>query len=709
MRTFARLLSPVVLILSACASTPRPAVRPPPATVRAPEHVDGAGVSLLQRTLDETPVTPSDAGYRALRDRVAAYLGERALDAANTGNFDRALVLVREALHPYGADELQGAVLPDALGPVARAIVRHFGRRGDESRTLVGARILLALQHPDAEGRATWDRVIEWGSRNRSDFQRPWVREGELATVWVDVARTIPARDVLDQAAQHLAAWRRAAAEARTQSRAPNERMNYDEARWLRLAAQRPVLETAMIYLRTGDVREAANQVRSMGAAAELADDLGALAAGEGGAAALGALAERFERTDYTVMSGLCRLGRRAHPEDLRFARCLAATAARDEDYGLASAHLESAVRLGARDQTLLRAAIEATAVWLRREVGADDLGAGRAAYARARELLAQWSARYEGQTPPVVAGDLESLAAELEFAGGNLSEAREHLRRATQAQPASREAFLALAEVAWRKGEHADARRLLDEGTRLPLRPTESDSLFRPVFTLRLALVAKAAGSADEARQLFTQAAASLDALARSTEDAQLARVQLQRALVSDELGDATASRAQLRAAMDAAPDDQDVAARAVTFALARGRWAEARELAQRARAQLTLDRNWQVYFSLWGAIAARAAGVEENGARAALESIAQDAGENAAWTARLAQRYTGALDRDGLLRRARTAGQRCEAHFYEAMIRRAEGDAAGATEELRATVATDVLRYFEYELAWEMLQRAR
>ena len=63
---------------------------------------------------------------------------------------------------------------------------------------------------------------------------------------------------------------------------------------------------------------------------------------------------------------------------------------------------------------------------------------------------------------------------------------------------------------------------------------------------------------------------------------------------------------------------------------------------------------------------------------------------------------------DRDALLRHARTPGQRCEAHFYEAMLRRLDGDVAGSLEDLRAVVATDVLRYFEYELAWEMLQRA-
>lgn len=705
MGKLARSLSPIVLILSACATTPRPAAR----GVRrptAPLRVDGANVSLHQRSLDETAPNPDEPSYRALRARVAEHLARRALDAAHIGDFDRALVLLREALHPYSADELAGAVLPDAMGEPARALVRHFSPRGDEAHALVGARILSALEHPDPEGRTTWSRVVEWGTRNRTEFQRPWVREGELAGIFVEVARTIPARDVLDHAAQHLAAWRREAAEAR--ATAQGERLNHEEVRWLRLAAQRPVLDTAMLFLRLGDVRSAANHVRALGAAVDLADDLGALAAGEGGAAPLGALAERFERTDPTVMAGLCRLGRREHPQDLRFARCLAATAARDDDFALASAHLEAAVRLGERDQSILRAAIEATALWMRREIGSDDIAAGRAAYARTQELLARWATRYEGQTPPLGAGDIETMGADLEFAGGNLEEARAHLRRATASTPPSRDGFFTLAEVAWRLGENAEARRLLDEGVQLPLRPTESDSLFRPLFTLRTALATKAAGQTDEAGRLLRAAGDSFEALARSTEGPQLARVLLHRALVSDELGDASAASGHLRGAMSAAPNDQDVAARAVTFSLARGRWADARALSMRARGQLTLDRNWQVYFSLWTAIASRLEGAPDGVSRAALEAIARDAGERSAWTARLAQRFVGEIDREALLRYARTPGQRCEAHFYEAMMRRIEGNAAGATEDLRATVATNVLRYFEYELAWEMLRRA-
>ena len=67
----------------------------------------------------------------------------------------------------------------------------------------------------------------------------------------------------------------------------------------------------------------------------------------------------------------------------------------------------------------------------------------------------------------------------------------------------------------------------------------------------------------------------------------------------------------------------------------------------------------------------------------------------------------FRSALDRARLLGYARTPGQRAEALFYDAMLKRAAGDAS-AEEDLRAVLATEVLRYWEYEMSWEMLAAA-
>ena len=160
--------------------------------------------------------------------------------------------------------------------------------------------------------------------------------------------------------------------------------------------------------------------------------------------------------------------------------------------------------------------------------------------------------------------------------------------------------------------------------------------------------------------------------------------------------------------AAVDAAPDDRDVAGRAIAFSLSRGQWRPARDLDQRARASLTLDRPWQVYFALWGMVAARLGNLpDDGGAHVLIQSVSDGANEHSAWTVRLAQRYAGAIDREALLRYARTPGQRAEALFYDAMLRFAAGETAAAEADLRAVLETQVLHYYEYEIAWEMLSR--
>ncbi len=709
-----------------CTTTPRPPTHT--AVHGAPESVDGGSVVELQRMLDET--APGDPARAAVRARVTAYLARQGLNAAQTGDHTQALRHLRAALVHYAPEEISAGSLPRELAPLAEALLAWASPRGDEARALIAARVLMATEGVDATAaRRAYAQISEWGARNRQDFQRPWVREGELSEVWTEVARVVPAQDVLDAASEHLIARRRMAREGQATLLREQVRPTYDEVRQLRAGLSTSGAELAILFLRVGDVREAANRLRQFGPGSEatdLADVLGSIAQGEGGADALFELGQRLERLEMGnptpdrrggggrneriagAAAGVCRLGRRTFPNDARFARCLAMAAFRERDAGLSAAHLAAAYRLSPDTQAELRRAIEGATLWLSQELGADDLSGGRRAYALAADLLGQWRTKYAGQVPPVAQADLEEAAAQLELSGGDLERAQAHLERATHAEPASRDAFFTLAEIAWRHGAHDVALHRLEEGLQLPLRPNESDSVFRPLFQVRQAQVIASRGDAAEARRRFEAAEQSLEALARVVSGAELASILLQQAVVRDALGQSDRIRPTLDAALDAAPDNRDIAARAVTFCIVRGRWADARDLSRRARAQLTLDRPWTVYFGLWGAAAARIGRLsDDGGAVAALERVAETAGDSATWTTRIAQRWTGALDRAGLRRFARTPGHQAEMFFYEALLRQAEGDLHGANEDLRAVIATEVLRYFEYEMAWEIVAR--
>lgn len=691
-------------LVGACAGTPHRGTTPS----TAPAALTTATLDDARRVLDEHP--SGDASLRELRLQAARLLAGRASDALQSGDTAQALQRLQAALVRYTPEELAGHVLPADFEAPARSLLATASTRGEEGTALGATRILLALEHPPADARATWDRITEWGLRNRQDFQRPWVREGELAEIQREVAAIIPARDVLDAAATHITARREAAAEGRN-ARGELAHLSFDEVRQLRAGLQRSSAELAMVFLRVGALTEAGERLGSLGAGAEssgLATAIRAIARSEGGADALHDLARQVTAVDHLAAAGVCRVGRQRYATDARFARCLALAADRDRDLGLASAHLEAAANLQPDDLDNLHAALRETHRWLMSEIGADDVAPGRRAVERARSLLDRWGVRSPDRGPPVLAADVDTLAAQLELAAGNLPEATAHLERATRATPSSRDAFYSLAEIAWRHDDGPTALRLLDAGLALPLRPSESDTSFRPRFAVRRAQVLASTGRPDEARALFTEALAALDALARFADGHELGEAHLLRAFTLEALGRTGDVRAALDAALDAAPDDRSVAGHAVSFCLGHARWSDALDLSRRARAQLTLEPAWQVYFALWSKLAAQLGRLPDDaGATSALTAVASTDDAHVPWTTRLAQRAVGRVTREQLMAAAHTRGQRAEALFYDAMVALAAGEAADATRDLREVTATETLHYHEYEMAWDTLRR--
>jgi hypothetical protein len=113
-------------------------------------------------------------------------------------------------------------------------------------------------------------------------------------------------------------------------------------------------------------------------------------------------------------------------------------------------------------------------------------------------------------------------------------------------------------------------------------------------------------------------------------------------------------------------------------------------------------------VYFQLWAYQSARLAGLDT--APAALDTLRRTvraATDREAWFVRLAARATGEITRDQILASARTARQRAEAHFYEALDALARGDAADATRELSAVLDTRMIHDFEYHMAASLIER--
>ncbi|MFO0557302.1 MAG: hypothetical protein U0269_04735 [Polyangiales bacterium] len=697
-----RFLVGAALLAAACRPPARTTTLPIGEQIQRPPRVSGANFAEIVRQLDEQPPSPIN---RPTRDAIAAFWASRGVERLGAGDYDRAVGALRGALVHYTPDELQAGRLPDALAPLARGILDLSNPRGDEASTLAANRLLTLVQTPDRDASSRYEEVLRWGENNRREFRLPWVFHAEMSEIYREISRVLPERAMITRSREH--SEQRRAEALRELGRPTPEPRPEEQVVALRRAIERPVLDVTILHLRVGDIQGAAEHVETMTGSGSrgLAALLHAVVEDSTPEGYI-SLAQQLERVDNAAMAGVCRDGRRRFAEDARFAQCLAMAADSDGEFGVSAAHLEAAARLRADDPEALGRAIAASARWLETESTSDDGSAGRAAIARLRALSAEWGRRFSGRAAPLSEADIDLAAAHYEVSTANISAAETLLDHAMRADSPPRGAFLLRAEIAWRHGDSARALEVLQRAAALPVASHESGSEVQPLIQLRRAWALQSAGQSDAAQAAFTQAEAGFGALARSLEGERKAYALMQQAFAQDGLGRADAAKESWDSALAAAPDDRSIATAAVVFYMGRARWTEASRVAASARARLTLDRNWETYFALWQWTASKLAGDEDERARAALNDVSSHANGTSPWTTRLAQRATGAITYEQLEQHAQNAGQRAEAHFYEALLKLASNDRAAATQQLNETVRSDMLYFNEYHAAWTLVR---
>jgi lipoprotein NlpI len=116
----------------------------------------------------------------------------------------------------------------------------------------------------------------------------------------------------------------------------------------------------------------------------------------------------------------------------------------------------------------------------------------------------------------------------------------------------------------------------------------------------------------------------------------------------------------------------------------------------------QLSLEPEWKVYFALWLRMIAARGGSPVD---ADVSQILADLADGEGWWAKLAQFGSGKLDFNSLFQEATDLGERTEAQFYEGARRLAAGDLAGAREMFEQVLASNMVNFYEFAMAQELI----
>jgi tetratricopeptide (TPR) repeat protein len=673
-----------------------------------PPAITDDNVHAIERTFWR--MAQDDPARLAWRDALIAYRSARSSEVLARGDYDEVVQHLAELSELLSPEDIGAGHVPADVAPMARWVVEHGARRGDEGRVMGALLLLTAIgESPDAN-RAERERIEEWGHEARARIDNPIERYGDLIQVWEQHEEIAPSPEVLATLA-HLYVEQRDALMAafgpEGQGTRTAGRLSRRELSLAPMLVERAPLDVAAVYLRHGDLEHAIEHVQRMddqsGLEREIVQILQlAQQNDETGAHALDELARGFARARPDIAAAICRLGARRFPQDARFPLCLARVAIQESEPGRATSWYAEAIRLAPDEREIYDEALGRLGQLLAEGLLESNAREGRAVAHDALAILDERSRRWPDAAPAVSRDVLLITIARAEMNQGNVQEAREQLQASLEARE-TRDAHEQLGILLERVGEPRDAathyRRALD----MTEERGAEGSAKRAEILEHLGDAFRASGEERQSSRMYRQALSLWDELVRQVEGARTAIVHVRRGILLSRLGEAHRAEEAFDAAIDAAPSWREPYAAILSHLVVSAPNLElAESVLRHAQSHLTLEPQWKVYFALWVQTIARRASAQ---AESDVASVLADGSHGDSWSARLAAFGAGQLETADLIAQAHGRAQEAEAHFYAGARLLGAGDVAGARQQFEEVLHTGMVGFYEYAMAQELL----
>ena len=610
--------------------------------------------------------------------------------------------------------------VPEAIVPLARFLVSEGSQRSDEARVLAALRILrAALAEPELD--TEYAQIVRWSRVARSELRDRVGRLSQLVEVREEEAELAPAPETLDALATLHIERRDVALEQFRDGE--NVFRGHAQALAMQLVRIAP-LDVVAVYLRVGDVPGAVATLEAMGAGGEteiqllrVLDD--ARRGGPDAADALVQLSGAYAEARASVAVGIARLGLREHPDDPRFPMMLARIAAQESEFVDATAWYLAAVECAPDRREVYDEALQRLDAFIAQISFGDAAAEVRELAGFAHQLLEERNQRFPGSEPPVAPGRIDLLIGVAEMHAGNPTAARERLEASLAAED-SREARLRLAMLEERTGDYDAAARSYRAALDQVSGSSQRELFTRAELLAHLGDSFRGQGNQQQGDRMYRQALEILEPMvgelerfageageAAETTAEILAMLEVRVGVLEARLGDQEGARHAYRAAMLAAPRDQEIYATILSSLVTTTPDPEfAAEVFNAARRHLRLDAEWKVYFALWAKTVAERAGSEVD---AEVRTTFEEESDADDWAGALARFGAGELPYDELATVADGPGREAEAAFYEGTRLLASGQRAAAAALFERVISLNMVLFFEHQMAQELLTGLR
>jgi tetratricopeptide (TPR) repeat protein len=696
----------------------------------------------VRQDLDALP--DRDPGRAPRRQALLGYYLTEAQSAIKDGHGEEAFSDFTRALSLVEPGELQEPNRPPPfpqLLPVAQQLDHLFSRRGAHPEVVTAMMVEKALLPRDAELTRRYGELTRWLG-GQSD-QMPNLLRGRGRSLSALLAE--PPSTLASDLEQTYRVWPSALVRAqlldvyRGESRdhyLGGQRNPKEFLQSLSASVRRkglvngPAFKVARLYLRVSRPREAVQEIKQLsrlsGEEGRLLDVLEETLAApvdknpdaesskmlEAVKLALG-IAQNPEDADVSLQ--ICRDVARRAPQLAPAELCVGELATALDRKGLALRAFERARTLAPTDRQ----------IWEKLGLLYVERLSDLVSDERTTELqgaLAEVEAFYDRMRKQFADSDPGiSMALALAEVGrgyynaGRIEEAQRYLGRSVELHP-NAAALELVGIIHLRRGEYAAAAGTLERARAVHLAATQFDPLSKAFFSARVGRqIAEAldqlpdgARAAAETRRQSLRAFDQLLTTARLPPE-RVAEIEIERGKMYYQGGDREAALGALQRAADVLPTEPEGRGSGqqfvemVAFLVQRGELEAALEMYHRALSHSHLSESMKVYCSLWiNDLLVRAGQVPDPLAVGFLKSV-----QSGKWPADLARWAVGQLSEADLLAHADTPGHLAEAQFYVAMAHLRAADRAGAEALWRKVLDSNMMGFFEYEMASYFLKR--
>jgi tetratricopeptide (TPR) repeat protein len=663
---------------------------------------------------DYDALLPGEPNRIARRDALLDYLVHDVTTALERDRADDAEGPFKQALTLYAPVELRDGTAgrdpaDGKLVAAARAFEKTFRKRGAHEQVLAALAAQLALVPKETGPKQRWGEVVVWLEGAVADDEMPDGNARMLEDLEA-IARVFPSPFIVEELARRYhepAALPTAAREGGKPSlRALRELVSQDPhgAR---------AYELARLYLRVSDLAKATRELDALRGATKLRTDEGELAQVLDKAAARDATAldwvnvakavigEAHEHNsdDRDVALQTCRDAEARFPKAIEPGVCTGQLARSMEALGIAQRAFEAVRALDpTRRETWEELALLYQARLFQMVTQEDlDVSGLPAALAQVEQFHADAAKRFPSQPLKVGLSGAVFEVGRGYYNAGRIAEAEKYLQRSIDLEP-SEGALELLAQIRLKRGDPQRSAVLLERAINIGQGPKEEQLYHRARLRRLLGDAVEASGEAAAATQTRRGALEDWDVLLDlGLQKEYAAEALLEKGKVLYQLGERDEALRSFARSIDALPDRGSSYADVIAFLIPRGELADALDAYHRALGRTEVTDYLKVYCSLWITdLAHRAGQPEDELALAYLRGA-----DGSKWFDDLARWATGRETESELISHADTPAKRAESAFYRSLKALRDGHLDQAKALWKDVMATDMMAFFEYDMA--------